>query len=73
MGAGPSQYVEPPPRIHMLPVQPLKRRATHNVTYVQLPHAPSAAPVLVGLLILLLMELIVLWAVRPGWTADPPG
>ncbi len=55
----------------MLPVQPLRRRGTDNVTYVQLPTAPSAAPVLVGLLMLLLVELLVLWVLRPGWTADP--
>jgi hypothetical protein len=52
-----------PPRIELLHVHSLKTRADpgDKVTYVALPSATSAAPALVGLLLLLLAELVVIW------------
>lgn len=53
-----------PPRVALLPVEPLRVRAPpgQGVTYVQMPTAPPASPIVVGLLILLIIELVLVWA-----------
>jgi hypothetical protein len=57
----------PPPRIALIPVLDLKRRAEPTgppVQYVKVAVAPSASPICVGLLLVLLLLLMIVWLLQ---------
>jgi hypothetical protein len=58
----------PPPRIALIPVIDVKRRAEPTgppIQYVEVAVPPSASPICVGLLLVLLLLLMVAWLLQP--------
>lgn len=56
------------PRVAFIPLVDIKRArppGAREVVYVRVPNRPSAAPIVVGLLVLFLAVLAAVWGLQP--------